>query len=78
MKLAWLGCIKRLPNERMLFKILNDRIFDKRTYGRPRKRLIQCIEENLKTMRVFKWWEKILERDDGKRILREAKDCFRI
>jgi hypothetical protein len=59
-----------MDEERMSRKLLNEKMEGRRRRGRPRKRWLQDLEED---MRVRRWWEKVQSKDEWRRIVREAK-----
>jgi hypothetical protein len=59
---------KRTPK-----RILQLKPIGKRTRGRPGKRWIASIEENLQIMRVRRWIKQCEERADWKKITEKAK-----
>jgi hypothetical protein len=46
-----------MDEEKMLRKLLHGRTEGSRC-GRPRKRLLQDMEEDLRVMQVGRWWKK--------------------
>jgi hypothetical protein len=59
---------KRTPK-----RILQWKSIGTRTRGRPRKRLIAGIEEDLQIMRVRRWRKQCEERQNGRKSLRRLK-----
>jgi hypothetical protein len=51
-RLAWLDHVERMGEERMQRKLLHGKIEGRRRRGRPRKRWLQSLEEDLRIMRV--------------------------
>lgn len=72
-RLAWLGHVERMSEERVPKKLLHGNMDGKRKRGRPRKRWMQDVEEDIKTMRIVRWWEKVQNRREWTGVLREAK-----
>jgi hypothetical protein len=72
-RLAWLGHVERMGKERMPRKLLHGRIEGRRRRARPRKRWLQSLGEDLRIMRVRRWWEKVGCREEWGSIEREAK-----
>jgi hypothetical protein len=54
-RLAWLGHVERVGEERMQRKLLHGKIEGRWRRGRPRKRWLQSLEEDLRIMRVRRW-----------------------
>jgi hypothetical protein len=59
--------------ERMPRKLLHGRIEGRWRRGRPRKRCLQSLEEDLRIIRVGRWWEKMGCREEWGSVVREAK-----
>jgi hypothetical protein len=72
-RLAWLGHVERMGVERMLRKLLHEKMEGRRRRGRPRKRWLQDLEEDLRVMQVGRWWEKVHSKEQWRRTVREAK-----
>jgi hypothetical protein len=72
-RLAWLGHVERMEEERMLRKLLHGRMEGRRRRGRPRKRWLHDLEEDLRVMQVGRWWEKVRSKEEWRRVVREAK-----
>jgi hypothetical protein len=72
-RLAWLGHVERMDEERMSRKLLHGKMEGRRTRGRPRKRWLQDLEEDLRVMQVGRWWEKVQSKEEWRRIEREVK-----
>jgi hypothetical protein len=49
---AWLGQVERMEEERMSRKMLHGRMEGRRRRGRPRKRWLHDLEEDLRVMQV--------------------------
>jgi hypothetical protein len=72
-RIAWLGHVMRMDDKRTPKRILQWKLIAMRTGGRPRKRWIASIEEDLQIMGV-RWWRKQCEeRAEWKRITEKAK-----
>jgi hypothetical protein len=69
-RLAWLGHVERMEEERMSRKLLHGRMEGRRRRGRPRKRWLHDLEEDLQ---VGRWWGKVRSKEEWRRIVREAK-----
>jgi hypothetical protein len=59
--------------ERMSRKMLHGKMEGRRRRGRPRKMWLQDLEEDLRVMQVGRWWEKVMSKEDWRRIVRETK-----
>jgi len=73
LRLSWLGHLERMENERSPKNILNGEIIGVRRRGRPKKRWLQNVWDDINTMRVTGWREKARDRDIWRRIVKEAK-----
>jgi len=72
-RLRWLGHVQRMDNKLMPKQILYDQPFGTRRKGRPRKRWIDDVEEDLQTLGVRNWRKKAKRRDEWRQVTREAK-----
>jgi hypothetical protein len=54
-RLAWLGHMERIGEERMQRKLLHGKTEGRRRRGRPRKRWLQSLEKDLRIMRDRRW-----------------------
>ena len=73
LRLPWLGHLERMENERSPKNVLNGEIIGVRRRGRPKKRWLQNVWDDINTMRVTRWREKARDRDIWRRIVKEAK-----
>jgi len=72
-RIAWLGHVMRMDDKRTPKRILQWKPIGTRTTGRPRKRWIEGIEEDLQTMGVRRWRKQCEERAGWKKITEKAK-----
>ena len=72
-RIAWLGHVMRMDDKRTPNRILQWKPIGTRTRGRPRKRWIAGIEEDLQIMGVRRWRKQCEERAEWKKITEEAK-----
>jgi hypothetical protein len=70
--LAWLGHVEWMDEERMSRKLSHEKMEGRRC-GRPRKRWLQDLEEDMRVMQVGRWWEKVQSKGEWRRTVREAK-----
>jgi hypothetical protein len=71
-RLAWLGHTEWIDEERMSRKLLHGKMEGRRR-GRPRKRWLQDLEEDLWVMQVGRLWQKVQSKEEWRRIVKEAK-----
>jgi hypothetical protein len=62
-----------MNNERMPKKIMTTQMEGTRKRGRPRKRWIDEVEEDLKIMGIRNWHAVAKDRQEWRKILSEAK-----
>ena len=72
-RIAWLGHVIRMDDRRTPKRILQWKPIGSRTRGRPRKRWITGIEEDLQIMRVRRWRKQCEEREEWKKITEKSK-----
>jgi hypothetical protein len=72
-RLAWLGRVERMEEERMSRKLLHGKMEGRRRRGRPRKRWLHDLQEDLRVMQVGMWWEKAQGKEEWRRIVGEAE-----
>jgi len=72
-RIAWLGHVMRMDDKRTPKRIFQWKPIGTRTRGRPRKRRIAGIEEDLQIMGVRRWRKQCEERAEWKKIIEKAK-----
>jgi len=72
-RIAWLGHVMRMDDKRTPKTILQCKPTGTRTRGRPGKRWIVDIEEDMQIMGVRQWRKQCEERAEWKRITEKAK-----
>jgi len=72
-RIAWLGHVMRMDDKRTPKRILEWKPVGTRTIGRPRKRWIAGIEEDLQIMGVRRWRKQCEERAEWKKVTEKAK-----
>jgi hypothetical protein len=72
-RIAWLGHVMRMDDKRTPKRILEWKPIGTRTIGRPRKRWIADIEEDLQIIGVRRWRKQCEERAEWKKITEKVK-----
>ena len=65
--------MERMDNGRISKSVLHDNIIVVRRRGRPRKRWLQDVEQDLKKMRIGGWRKMAQQRVEWKEVVKEAK-----
>jgi hypothetical protein len=73
LRLRWCGHIERMNNEIMPKQIMTTKTEGTRKRGRPRKRWMDEVEEDLKIMGIRNWHAVAKDRQEWRKILLEAK-----
>ena len=63
-RMAWLGHVMRMDGGRMRRRILEWKPIGRRIRGRPRKRWIEDVEEDIQTMGIIGWRKLSKERTE--------------
>ena len=71
--MAWLGHVMRMDGGRMPRRILELKPMGRRIGGRPKKRWIEDVEEDIQTMGIRGWRKLSKERTEWKKITEKAK-----
>jgi len=72
-RIGWLGHVMRMDDKRTPKRILERKRIGKRIIGRPRKRWILDIEEDMQIMGIRLWRKQSEERAEWKRITEKDK-----
>jgi len=73
-RLGWTGHIIRREEERIPKKVLNGNFYTTRPVGRPRTRWLDVVHRDALQLLGIKGWRRSAEnRDEWRRLLREAK-----
>ena len=66
----------RMDGARMPRRILEWKPVGRRIRGRPRRRWIEDVEEDIQTMGIRRWRKMSKERTEGKKIAEKAKTLY--
>ena len=72
-RIASLGHVMRMEGKRIHKRVLERKPVGRRNTGRPRKRWIEDIEEDIQIMGIKGWRKLCKERTEWKRITEKAK-----
>ena len=72
-RIAWLGHVMKMGEKRISKRVLEWKPTGRRIRGRPRKRWIEDIEEDIQSMEIRGWRRFSKERTEWKRITEKAK-----
>jgi hypothetical protein len=73
MRIRWLGHVERMSNDRMPKMILNAKMEGDRKRGRPKKRWINDVEQDLRKLGIRNWRSRAGDRQQWRAVVREAK-----
>ena len=71
--MAWLGHVMQMQGKRIPKRVLEWKPTGRRNRGRPRKRWIVDIKEDIQIMRIREWRKLCKEREEWKKITEKAK-----
>jgi hypothetical protein len=72
-RIAWFGHVMRMDEKSKPKRVLEWKPIGKRIRGRPRKRWIEEVEEDIQRMGIRGWRKLCKERTEWKRITEKAK-----
>ncbi|XP_073998627.1 repressed by TOR isoform X3 [Rhodnius prolixus] len=72
-RLAWLGHLERMDEDRALKKIFRNWPEGRRKVGRPRKRWLEVVEGDLRRLGVRNWRRKATDRESWRQITKDVK-----
>ena len=71
--MAWLGHVMRIEEKIILKRVLDWKPIGRRNRGRPRKRWVEDIEEDMQIMGIRGWRKLCKERTEWKKITEKVK-----
>lgn len=72
-RLEWIGHVLRMERGRTARRILEEKPEGRRKVGRQRLRWLDGVEEDLRLLRVKRWRQKAMNREEWAVVLKEAK-----
>ena len=72
-RIAWLGHVMWMDEKKTPKRVLEWKPIDRRIRGRPRKRWIEDVEEDIQRLGIRGWRKLCKERTEWKRITEKAK-----
>ena len=72
-RMTWLGHVMRMDGGRISIRILEWKSMGRRVRGRPRKRWIEDVEEDIQMIGISGWRKLSKERTEWKKIAEKAK-----
>jgi hypothetical protein len=72
-RITWLGHVMRMDEKRIPKRVIEWKPTGRRIRGRPRKRWIEHIDEDIQSMGIRGWRNLSKERTDWRRITKKAK-----
>ena len=71
-RLRWLGHVLRMDKERVPIRLLDGQIQGNRKRGRPKKRWMDAIHEDLASLGITNWRNTARNRNDWRRVVHQA------
>ena len=73
-RLRLAGHMERMPDSRMVQHVFRGHPHGRRLPGRPRKRWLDDVEEDLRKLRVRDWRQQASDRPEWRRVVEQAKE----
>jgi hypothetical protein len=73
MRIRWLRHVERMSNDRIPKMVLNTKMEGDRKRGRPKKRWINDVEQDLRKLGLRNWRSRAGDRQQWRAVVREAK-----
>jgi hypothetical protein len=77
-RLQWAGHLQRMKNTEIPRKLTEWKPEGRRSVGWPRLRWMDGVEEDLRKMKIKKWWSAARNRESWRKILRETEAHSRL
>ena len=68
-----MGHVERMENEIIPKRLIHNDTIGARKRVRPRRRWLQDVEQDMRRMRIRGWKGKVQDRDEWRKIVKEAK-----
>jgi hypothetical protein len=72
-RLRWVGHVVRMDQQRPAKRILNAKLEDTRRRGRPKLRLEDVVDKDVKNLEERKWRNVARDREIWQKLVRKAK-----
>jgi hypothetical protein len=72
-RLEWIGHVVSMDQGREVIKVLESKLAGSRRRERPRLRWLEDVEKDLQEMKVKRWHEKAVDREEWVSVIKKAK-----